>query len=520
MDISVFEVIGPVMIGPSSSGTAGMARLGCAAHKFLSEPLKSIDIKFHPRNTGCFGLRSHFALLGGAMGIPEYDPRLRDALKIAREQGIELSTSKFTDDPLPHSALTVKLSMVQKSGKHCDITGISVGGGSIAITDIDEFAVELVSTAAYLFVWADRDITAELNQIFGEKSVRSDEKGGKYLFYVNLGQKKDPAAEGKVQGIAGITRTLAIDPFLSFGYVPHEPLITSFEQLQRMSDETGKDAFELAMEYEMNRSGRSREEIWQDMAQVLEYMKGAVEEGLSKDIKTLFQFGSGVDGKKLMKAMQEGKTLSGSTMNRAVAKALATMEVDCAMGRVVAAPTAGSCGIVPGCFLTVQEDRNLSDETVIKGLFVAAVAGVAMYYHKASFSGLGGGCQGEIGVSSAIAAAGLAYLGGGDTHQVIHACALALKNILGLICDRIGGSSEIPCIRRNGMGVSNAFCGADLALAGIDSYIPPDEVVEALVDCQKRLPPELRGGCGGLTSTCMAALARQIEDQINKELTF
>ncbi len=138
-----------------------------------------------------------------------------------------------------------------------------------------------------------------------------------------------------------------------------------------------------------------------------------------------------------------------------------------------------------------------------------------MYYHKASFSGMGGGCQGEIGVSSAIAASALAYLGGGDTTVCCHAMALAMKNILGLVCDRIAGSSEIPCTTRNCIGVGNAFAGCDMALAGIRSYVSPDSVIEALVNTQKALPAELRGGAGALRITKEAIEARAIEAKMN-----
>ena len=519
-DISVFEVIGPVMLGPSSSGTAGMARLGYAAHQFLTGPLESIDLKHHPRDDAFVGLRSHVGLIGGILGMEPHDPRLRGALDLAREQGIQLSMSQFEGPELPESALTVKLTMVQRDGARREVTGISVGGGSIAITEVDGFHVSLSSTAAYLFVWADRDLSKVLGETLGSFTVNWDRQGDQYLYYVNLGSRRDQTVLEKIRNLEGVTRALALGPFLSFGYVPHTPLVTTFTEICRRSKERGEDLFEIAMAYECNRSGRERQEIWAEMEETLGYMKAAVEEGRKAPVQTLFRFGSGVDGQKLLQALEEGKTLSGSTLNRAVARALTTMEVACSMGRVVAAPTAGSCGIVPGCLLTVQEDRDLSDERVVKALFVAALAGVVLYYHNVSFSGMGGGCQGEIGVSSSIAAAALAYLGGGSTHQVTEACALALKNILGLICDRIGGSSEIPCIRRNGIGVANAFCAADLALAGIDSYIPPDEVAMALVDCEKRLPPELRGGCGGLASTPAAALARKQEEACNAEVSL
>ena len=169
---------------------------------------------------------------------------------------------------------------------------------------------------------------------------------------------------------------------------PSSPLFRTFEELMKLSEKTGKTVPELAIDYEMGRSGRSRDEIWDQMKQNLEYMRETVNTGLTDDIHTLFGFGTGCDGKKMMKAIADGKILGGSTLGRAIAKALATMEMDCSMNRVVAAPTGGSCGIVPGCILTVQEDRHCTDEELINSLFVAAAAGVCMYYHNASFSGI------------------------------------------------------------------------------------------------------------------------------------
>ena len=521
MDISVFEVIGPVMVGPSSSGTAGMARLGFAAGKFLDEPLKALNLRFHPRNTDYAGLRSHLGLIGGVLGLREYDPQLKNALDMAREQGIEVTASRFSE-PLPKSGLTVGFTMVQKSGAVRKVTGVSVGGGSIAIIGIDDFQVDLTSTAKHLFVWADNDVSEAITKALpGGSTVKQDEKQGKYLFYAEVPLDLDEDAVTRQLGVTPhIGKTLFVEPFLTFGYVPHQPLFTTYEALMRLSEESGKTVAELAIDYEINRSGKTRQEIWDTMAQRLAYMRETVADGLSKDIKTLFSFGTGIDGRKMLKAVQEKKTLGGNTLGRAIAKALATMEMDCSMNRVVAAPTGGSCGIVPGCLFTVQEDIGCSDDELVNALFVAAAAGVVMYYEGASFSGMGGGCQGEIGVSSAIAAAALAYLGGGNAKVICHAMALSMKNILGLICDRIGGSSEIPCIRRNGIGVANAFSGCDMALAGIESYVTPDEVIDALCNTQKLLPPQLRGGYGGLGCTSASRIAREIEKEMNQTLTL
>ena len=520
MDISVFEVIGPVMVGPSSSGTAGMARLGWAAGKFLDEPIKKLNLRFHPRNTDYAGLRSHLALVGGVLGLREYDPQLQNALELAKERGLEVTASRFSE-PLPKSGLTVEFTMEQQSGEVRRVTGVSVGGGSIAIIGIDDFQVDLTSTARHLFVWAGEDVSGDLAKILpGDRPLKQDQKGGQYLFYVEVPLDPDECLARQIEATPQVTKILFVEPFLKFGYVPHQPLFTTYEGLMKLSRETGKTVAELALDYEMNRSGKTRREIWETMAQNLAYMRETVEDGLKKDLKTLFGFGTGVDGRQMLQAVKEGKTLGGDTLGRAIAKALATMEMDCSMNRVVAAPTGGSCGIVPGCLFTVQEDIGCTDDELINALFVAAAAGVVMYFEGASFSGLGGGCQGEIGVSSAIAAAALAYLGGGNAKVICHAMALSMKNILGLICDRIGGSSEIPCIRRNGMGVANAFSGCDMALAGIESYVSPDEVIEALCNTQKLLPPALRGGYGGLGCTSTSRIAREIEKKVNQTLTL
>ncbi len=517
MDISVFEVIGPVMIGPSSSSTAGMARLGWVAGKFSEGPIKAVNLKFHPRHMDYAGTRSHLGLIGGVLGMREYDTELRHSLEKAKELGIDVTASRFTGDAIPASGLTVAVSIENTNGKKCTVTGVSVGGGSISIIGVDEFEVTLSSTEKHVFLWADADIQTELARILPQNTeIRHDCKNGKYLFYAGIPVDCDQEAlRADCQKLGPVTKVVFTDPFLTFGCVPHEPLFTTYEELIRQSVESGKDIAELAIDYEMNRSGRSRQEIWDEMAASLAYMKETCRRGLTEEVHPLFGFDPGDDGKKMLNASSAGKTLSGSTMGRAFARAMATMEMGESMGRIVAAPTGGSAGIIPGCLLTVQEDRGYSDEQLIRALFAAAAAGTVMYYHKASFSGMGGGCQGEIGVSSAIAACALAYLGGADTSGCCHAMALAMKNILGLVCDRIGGSSEIPCTTRNCIGVGNAFAGCDMALAGIRSYVSPDSVIEALVNTQKALPPELRGGAGALRITKEAIEARAIEAKMN-----
>ena len=226
----------------------------------------------------------------------------------------------------------------------------------------------------------------------------------------------------------------------------------------------------------------------------------------------------GEDGRKLMKLVGDGATVSGGLIPLATARALGVMEYNASMGCIVAAPTAGSAGIVPGCAVTVQEKFGFTDDQIVDSLFVSALIGVVMSHRDVSFSGSVGGCQGEVGVSSAIAAAGVASLFSDDPQVPLEAMAICLKNLLCLICDPIAGPIEVPCIKRNAVGVANAMISADMAKAGIASYIPPDQVIDALIDVEHRLPAELRcTTTGGLACAEKAVCLRaRLEAELKK----
>ncbi|MEG0766304.1 MAG: L-serine ammonia-lyase, iron-sulfur-dependent, subunit alpha, partial [Clostridia bacterium] len=201
---------------------------------------------------------------------------------------------------------------------------------------------------------------------------------------------------------------------------------------------------------------------------------------------------------KLLAAVEKNRTMGGALLGRAAARALAIAECNACMGKIVAAPTAGSCGIVPGVLLTVQEARGFSDDALIDALFTAAGIGMVIA-KRASISGAEGGCQAECGTAAAMAAAALVELGGGTPAQAASACAFALMNSMGLVCDPVGGLVEIPCVFRNVMGAANALTAADLALSGIPCLLPCDEVIDAMRRVGDALPASLRetgeGGC-------------------------
>ncbi|MBQ2752879.1 MAG: L-serine ammonia-lyase, iron-sulfur-dependent, subunit alpha [Firmicutes bacterium] len=200
---------------------------------------------------------------------------------------------------------------------------------------------------------------------------------------------------------------------------------------------------------------------------------------------------SGGDGQKLDDYFNSGNSLCGSFLGKVMAAAVKMGESNACMKRIVAAPTAGSCGVLPAALITMKNECSIPEDEIVNALYTAAGVGEIITI-RASISGAQGGCQAEIGSASAMAAAALAQLKGGNNDEITHAVALALKSMLGLSCDPVAGLVEVPCIKRNVMGAVTAFTSADMALAGIRSAIPPDEVIDAMGEIGSLLPKCLR----------------------------
>ncbi|SKC42249.1 L-serine ammonia-lyase, iron-sulfur-dependent, subunit alpha [Maledivibacter halophilus] len=272
------------------------------------------------------------------------------------------------------------------------------------------------------------------------------------------------------------------------------------KELIELCQKHNKKIWEIMLLREVENSEKSDEEILDLMKDNLNVMKKAVEKGLKEDIKSVSGLVGG-DAKLLRHRYENIKTLSGSRMLKAVASAMAVLEVNASMGQVVAAPTAGSCGILPGVLITVGEEFNTKESELVEALFTASAIGLIIS-QNATVSGAEGGCQAETGTASAMAASAIVELLGGNSEAALHAAAMTLKNILGLVCDPIAGLVECPCVKRNAIGTANALISADMALAGIKSIIPFDEVVDAMLKVGKALPNSLKEtALGGLAAT-------------------
>lgn len=209
----------------------------------------------------------------------------------------------------------------------------------------------------------------------------------------------------------------------------------------------------------------------------------------------------GTDGGKLQEYADHGEPVCGEFLGRVMAKAVKMGESNACMKRIVAAPTAGACGVVPAVFLSMQEKYGFSDEKMTEALYVAAGIG-GVIASRAFIAGAQGGCQAEVGSAAAMAAGGAAYLRGGDAEAIVHAAAMALKNLLGLVCDPVAGLVEVPCVKRNVSGAVVALSAADMALAGVRSRILPDEVIDAMREVGMAMPACVREtGEGGLAAT-------------------
>lgn len=240
--------------------------------------------------------------------------------------------------------------------------------------------------------------------------------------------------------------------------------------------------------------------LFRKMRENYHVMQESIQKGADPDIKSASGL-TGGDAWKLYSVYEKKKSLTGSFMAGAMWRALAVSELNAAMGRIVAAPTAGSCGILPAAIVTMQEEYSLDEYDCIMALFTASAVGMVIG-NNASLAGASGGCQAECGSASAMAAAAIVELAGGTPQMSSEACAIAIKNILGLVCDPVAGLVEIPCIKRNAGGVTTAFMAAELALAGITSHIPADETILAMKRIGDTMPASLRETAeGGLAMT-------------------
>ena len=274
---------------------------------------------------------------------------------------------------------------------------------------------------------------------------------------------------------------------------------TSIQQMLEETSSSGLPLWDAIRQADCQRQGISPQQSWDKMAAMLQAMEDA--DRSYQETDRSHSGLSGGDGGKMARYIRAGKPLCGPFLSEVMAGALRMGECNACMKRIVAAPTAGACGVLPAVLLPYARQFQAGADRLVESLYVASGFGMVIAA-RASISGAEGGCQAEIASAAAMAAPALVHLQGGTPEQMANACAMAVKNLLGLVCDPVGGLVEVPCVKRNVIGAMDALSAAQMALAGIESRVPPDQVLDAMREVGQSLPHTLREtGKGGLAAT-------------------
>lgn len=513
---SAFEVLGPVMVGPSSSHTAGALRCARVAASLVGGRIERV--RFTLWNSFAHTYHGHGtdrALVAGILGLDTDDERIRDAFDLAREAGLAFEFVEAGDDSSVHPN-TVDIDMEGAGGQRCQVRGESLGGGKMRISRIDGVGVDISGAYATLFV-AHRDapgILASLTHLLAMAEVniafcrtyRTELGGRAYSVF-----ETDGSPDASVLPMIRRIRDVSFATFISVPGSAVAPGVTAAElfddgaQLLDACAERGLSIGGVMRLRELGLTGEERAEA--SMRRVIEVMREETSAPIAAPARSLGGFIGGEARLVNTGSARWAGALMGATQTDAVARAMAVLERSAAMGVIVAAPTAGSAGVVPGCVLAAADAVGAGDDAVASALWCAAAVGLNIQTH-ACVAGAEGGCQAEVGSAAAMAAAALVELLGGTPEQALCAASIAISNLLGLVCDPVGGLVEVPCQARNAIGVAAAFSAAQLALSGVEWLVPFDQVVDAMAEVGHALPSRLRETArGGLAATPAACAA-------------
>ena len=511
---SIFnDVIGPVMRGPSSSHCAASLRIGRICHDLMGGSISKIEIDFDPNGSLATTHKeqgSDMGLFGGFLGWEAYDERLINSEQHLGAAGIQVKIN-IKDIQAEHPN-TYKITLTNPWETH-QVVAISTGGGMIEIIEIDGAAVSFAGDSFVTLIYTSnpRSLVSYLNQsaLYDSLEIHSGEQPFIALTALEF---LDELYIRDLREMEDVSDVKLIRPVLPVLTAKNQavPFITCDEMLAYNHDEN-LTLWELAVRYESIRGNISGEEVLYKMEQIRKILKDAVETGLKG---TKFEDRIlGPQSVKFKSQMESKKLVEGDVLNRIIMYVSAIMEVKSSMGVIVAAPTAGSCGAMPGAVLGVADSMGLSDEDTVKALLVAGLIGVFIAAHS-TFAAEVGGCQAECGSGSSMAAAAIVGLAGGDLNQSISAASMALQSSLGMICDPIGNRVEAPCLNKNVMAASNALSCANMALADYDHLIPLDEVIETMYVVGKSIPNTLR--CTNLGGLSITKTAKEIERKLGQ----
>lgn len=520
---SIFnDVIGPVMRGPSSSHCAASLRIGRMCLDLMNGDIQEVYIEFDPNGslaTTHKGQGSDMGLFGGFLGWEADEERLPNYLKAIEEAGIQI---KIDIHPIGATHPNTYKITLKNEKETRTVTALSMGGGMIEVIEIDGATVSMAGDfyETLVYIKHSAQIMDYIQGAFNCDEIALRE--GVFSFIEIKSDQFIPAGiEATLLEMNEVLFIKKINPVLPIMARKNltVPFITCNEMLEYNSDKN-LELWELAVAYESQRGAISKEVVFEKMRAIFKIMKNAIDLGL-KGTKYADRI-LGPQSLTFQERMDGKKLVEGDVLNQVILYTSAMMEVKSSMGVIVAAPTAGSCGALPGALIGIGKTLNLSEDEMVKALLAAGMIGVFIAEH-ATFAAEVGGCMAECGSGSGMAAAGIVLLKKGTLNQSLSAASMALQSSLGMICDMIADRVEAPCLNRNVMAATNAISCANMALSDYDHLIPMDEVVETMKRVGDALPNTLC--CTGLGGLAITKTAKEIEaklanGEINTNKTF
>lgn len=511
---SIFnDVIGPVMRGPSSSHCAASLRIGRICRDLMGGNIQSALIKYDPDGSLATTHKSQgsdMGLFSGFLGWEADDERLPNYQTAIEESGIK--TEIVIQNIQADHPNTYQINLLNSHSGH-KVVALSTGGGVIEIISVDELEISYLGDNDALFIFG-RDLDSHLTDIcsiVGESQILDSGSSDKVVFLTLANSLPDEIKQRLLdcQFIKSVSTIKAVMPVKTPGNLK-VPFLTVEEMLKFNADKN-LPLWSLALEYEAARGGISCAEVLNRAEGILGIMRNAVEQGLKGTEYQDRILGS--QSPEFKNLLEKQKLIPGDCLNRIILSVSAIMEVKSSMGVIVAAPTAGSCGAMPGALIGVADSMGEPEDVLVKAMLTAGLIGVFIAAH-ATFAAEMGGCQAECGSGSGMASAAIVQMAGGSLEQSLTAASMALQNSFGMVCDPIANRVEAPCLGKNVMAASNALACANMALSGYDPLIPLDEVIDAMSSVGESLPHELRcTALGGLSVTPTAKkIAAELEE--------
>lgn len=505
------DVIGPVMRGPSSSHCAASLRIGRLCRDLMDGDIKETRIEFDPNGslaTTHKGQGSDMGLFSGFLGWEAYDERLPDYL-----QGIDAAGIKVTIDIHPIGAThpnTYQITLKNAHETHRMIA-LSTGGGMIQVIAIDGAAVDMAGDYFETLIYVK---SAERVVEFLNGSVTCDflevHRGDLTFIEIKSNQFLADSMLDELSGLDDVLSIRKLHPVLPVLARKDMtvPFITA-EEMMAYNEGKNLSLWELAVHYEAQRGSISHDEVVEKMRAIVRIMENAIDLGLKGT--TYKDRILGPQSLNFKKQLAAGALVEGDVMNHVTMFTSAMMEVKSSMGVIVAAPTAGSCGALPGAVIGTARALKMSEDEIVKAMLAAGIIGVFIAAH-ATFAAEVGGCMAECGSGSGMAAAGIVTLKKGTLNQALAAASMSLQASLGMVCDMIADRVEAPCLNRNVMAASTAISVANMALSDYDHLIPLDEVIETMKRVGDAIPNTLR--CTGLGGLAITKTAKEIEARL------